>query len=145
MINHLGSVCTILACFFGIVIIVLWNGLKSILKVFDICFRSSEAMSSLTTFRFFKPCNTSQKTDANGGLCQKNSVTGTAFTARFRYWSAAGVFDRIATYFMLQAIVIKGVTAFSLDSTHVKVHPNGTGAPKRHGPQSIGGWTTKIH
>ena len=69
--------------------------------------------------------------------------------SRFRYWSAAGVFDRIAKYFMLQAIVIKGVTTLSLDSTHVKVHPNGTGAPKRHGPQSIGksvgGWTTKIH
>jgi hypothetical protein len=35
-----------------------------------------------------------------------------------------------------------------LDSTYIKVHPNGCGAPKK-GPQSIGksrgGWTTKIH
>ncbi|CAK0749717.1 hypothetical protein CCP3SC5AM1_150054 [Gammaproteobacteria bacterium] len=34
-------------------------------------------------------------------------------------------------------------------STIIKVHPNGTGALKSSGPQSIGktcgGWTTKIH
>ena len=36
-----------------------------------------------------------------------------------------------------------------MDSTIVKVHPDGTGALKKNGPQSIGksrgGWTTKIH
>ena len=36
-----------------------------------------------------------------------------------------------------------------MDSTAVKVHPDGTGARKKNGPQSIGksrgGWTTKIH
>ena len=35
-----------------------------------------------------------------------------------------------------------------MDSTIIKVHPDGTGAPK-NGPQSIGrsrgGWTTKLH
>ena len=40
------------------------------------------------------------------------------------------------------------IEAFSLDSTSVKVHPDGTGALK-NGPQAIGksrgGWNTKIH
>ena len=37
----------------------------------------------------------------------------------------------------------------SLDSTSMKVHPDGTGAEKKNGPQAIGksrgGWNTKIH
>ena len=45
--------------------------------------------------------------------------------------------------------VIKKVEHVSLDSTIIKVHPDGTGALKSSGPQSIGktcgGWTTKIH
>ena len=36
-----------------------------------------------------------------------------------------------------------------MDSTIVKVHPDGTGARKKNGPQAIdksrGGWITKIH
>ena len=36
-----------------------------------------------------------------------------------------------------------------MDSTIVKVHPDGTGARKENGPQAIGksrgGWTTKVH
>ena len=43
----------------------------------------------------------------------------------------------------------RGVKALGLDSTSVKVHPDGTGAQKKNGPQSIGksrgGWNTKIH
>ena len=39
--------------------------------------------------------------------------------------------------------------ALSMDSTSIKVHPDGTGARKKNGPQSIGsssgGWNTKIH
>ena len=38
---------------------------------------------------------------------------------------------------------------FGLDSTSAEVHPDGTGARKTNGPQSIGksrgGWNTKIH
>ncbi len=41
------------------------------------------------------------------------------------------------------------IEAVSMDSTIVKVHPDGTGARKTNGPQAIGksrgGWTTKIH
>jgi hypothetical protein len=47
-----------------------------------------------------------------------------------------------------KCFVQKDLDHVSLDSTAVKVHPDGTGALK-NGPQSIGesraGWTTKIH
>ena len=47
-----------------------------------------------------------------------------------------------------QIVRIK-IEAVSLDSTVIKVHPDGTGALKKNGPQAIGksrgGWTTKVH
>ena len=55
---------------------------------------------------------------------------------------------------ILRALHDKGIIrvsmeVVSLDSTIVKVHPDGTGALRSGGPQSIGksrgGWTTKIH
>jgi len=56
--------------------------------------------------------------------------------SRFRYWAARGIFDHIEEYLMRQAIDIKGIKALALDSTHIKVHPDGTGAPKKkdHSP-----------
>jgi transposase len=50
---------------------------------------------------------------------------------RFRRWIKRGVFDRIEKELQSQAIDIKGIKALSLDSTYVKVHPDGTGAPKK--------------
>jgi len=50
---------------------------------------------------------------------------------RFRYWIDTGVFDRIEQELQSQAIDIKGIKALALDSTHIKVHPDGTGAPKK--------------
>ncbi len=51
-------------------------------------------------------------------------------------WSKNGVLDRV-------------FEALSLDSTSMKVHPDGTGALKKNGPQCIGksrgGWNTKLH
>ena len=48
-----------------------------------------------------------------------------------------------------QRLVRIKLEAVSLDSTSVKVHPVGTGAPKKNGPQCIGKsrgrWNTKIH
>jgi hypothetical protein len=48
----------------------------------------------------------------------------------------------------VEQIVRIKIEAIALDSTSVKVHPDGTGALKK-GPQSIGksrgGWNTKIH
>ena len=50
---------------------------------------------------------------------------------RFRYWIDTGVFDRIEKELQSQAIAIKGIKALALDSTYIKVHPDGTGAPKK--------------
>ncbi len=67
---------------------------------------------------------------------------------RYRYWIKIGVFDRIENELQSQMIDIKGIKELALDSTYIKVHPDGTGAPKKR-PQSIGksrsGLTTKIH
>ena len=63
-------------------------------------------------------------------------------------WSKNGVLDRVFEYLQREPIVRIKLEAVSMDSTMVKVHPVGTGAPK-NSPQSIGrsrgGWTTKIH
>ena len=52
---------------------------------------------------------------------------------RFRRWITKGVFDRIEKELQSQAIDIKGIKALALDSTYIKVHPDGTGAPKKRG------------
>jgi transposase len=50
---------------------------------------------------------------------------------RFRRWVRLGVFDRIEKELQSEAIAIKGIKALALDSTYVKVHPDGTGAPQK--------------
>jgi transposase len=50
---------------------------------------------------------------------------------RFRYWTERGIFDAIEKELQSQAIDIKGIKMLALDSTHIKVHPDGTGAPKK--------------
>jgi len=52
---------------------------------------------------------------------------------RFRRWIDLGVFNRIEEELQSQAIDIKGIKALALDSTYVKVHPDGTGAPQKKG------------
>jgi hypothetical protein len=63
-------------------------------------------------------------------------------------WAKAGVLDRVFAALQQEQIIRIKIEALSLDSTIVKVHPDGTGAVKK-GPQAIGrsrgGWTTKIH
>ena len=69
--------------------------------------------------------------------------------ARFRRWSRSGVLERRFAAFRERQAVGEEVGCFGLDSTGVKVHPDGTGARKTNGPQSIGklrgGWNTEIH
>ena len=59
------------------------------------------------------------------------------------------VLERLFAALWEQQEVGEEVVCFGLDSTSVKVHPDGTGARKTNGPQSIGksrgGWNTKIH
>jgi transposase len=68
---------------------------------------------------------------------------------RMSRWAKNGVLDRVFEQLQLEQIVRVRIEAFSIDSTSVKVHPDGTGALKKNGPQAIGksrgGWNTKIH
>ncbi|GHT44920.1 hypothetical protein FACS189454_03550 [Planctomycetales bacterium] len=50
---------------------------------------------------------------------------------RFRRWIDSGVFDRIEKHLQSQAVFNKRVRVLALDSTHIKVHPDGAGAPKK--------------
>jgi transposase len=52
---------------------------------------------------------------------------------RFRRWIDKGVFDRIEKELQTQVIDVKRIKALALDSTYVKVHPDGTGAPQKRG------------
>jgi transposase len=50
---------------------------------------------------------------------------------RFRRWIHLGVFDRIEKEPQADAIAIKGMKTLAIDSTYVKVHPDGTGTSKK--------------
>ena len=64
-------------------------------------------------------------------------------------WSKNGILDRVFEYIQKKQLIRIKPEVVSMDSTIVKVHPDGTGARKVNGPQAIGksrgGWTTKIH
>jgi hypothetical protein len=63
-------------------------------------------------------------------------------------WAKKGVLDQVFAKLQQEQILRLKIEAFSLDSTSVKVHPDGTGALK-NGPQALGksrgGWNTKVH
>ncbi len=50
---------------------------------------------------------------------------------RMNRWAKAGVLDRVFTALQEQQIIRIKIEAMSLDSTIVKVHPDGTGALKK--------------
>jgi len=50
---------------------------------------------------------------------------------RMNRWAKNGVLDRVFEQLQLQQIVRIKIEAFSIDSTSVKVHPDGTGALKK--------------
>ncbi len=54
---------------------------------------------------------------------------------RMNRWAKNGVLDRVFEKLQLEQIVRIKIEAFSLDSTIVKVHPDGTGALKKTGPR----------
>ena len=82
------------------------------------------------------------------GLPKRFGKWHTVYT-RMNRWSRNGVLDRVFEHLQRERIIRVKVEAMGLDSTIVKVHPDGTGAEKKNGPQAIGksrgGWTTKIH
>ena len=81
------------------------------------------------------------------GLPKRFGRWHTIYT-RMNRWAKNGVLDRVFEKLQLEQIVRIRIEAFSLDSTSVKVHPDGTRS-KKNGPQAIGksrgGWNTKIH
>ena len=52
---------------------------------------------------------------------------------RMNRWAKNGVLDRVFEQLQLEQIVRIKIEAFSIDSTSVKVHPDGTGALKKTG------------
>lgn len=82
------------------------------------------------------------------GLPKRFGNWHTIYT-RMSRWSKSGVLDRVFAQLQHAQIIRVKIEAVSLDSTIVKVHPDGTGALKKNGSQAIGqsrgGWTTKIH
>ena len=50
---------------------------------------------------------------------------------RMNRWAKSGVLDRVFEQLQREQIVRIKIEAFSLDSTSVKVHPDGTGALKK--------------
>ncbi|HWF58759.1 MAG TPA: IS5 family transposase [Nitrospira sp.] len=82
------------------------------------------------------------------GLPKRFGNWHTIYT-RMNRWSKSRVLDRVFAQLQQAQIIRVKIEAVALDSTIVKVHPDGTGAFKKNGPQAIGrsrgGWTTKIH
>src|ERR1700681_4146718 len=50
---------------------------------------------------------------------------------RMNRWAKSGVLDRVFEKLLAEQIVRIKIEAFSLDSTSIKVHPDGTGALKK--------------
>lgn len=57
---------------------------------------------------------------------------------RMNRWSKAGVLDRIFTRLQEEQILAVRIECVALDSTTVKVHPDGTGALKKAAPRPSG-------
>jgi len=57
---------------------------------------------------------------------------------RMNRWAKNGVLDRVFEQLQLEQIVRVRIEAFSLDSTSVKVHPDGTGALKKTDRKPLG-------
>ena len=70
------------------------------------------------------------------GLPKRFGNWHTIYT-RMNRWSKNGTLDRVFEKLQLEQIVRIRIEAFSLDSTTVKVHPDGTGALKKTDPSPL--------
>jgi transposase len=71
------------------------------------------------------------------GLPEHFGKWHTVYT-RMNRWSKKGVIQRVFEKLQREQIVRIKVEAVSLDSTIIKVHPDGTGALKKTGPKPLG-------
>lgn len=70
------------------------------------------------------------------GLPKRFGNWHTIYT-RMNRWSKSGAMDRVFEKLQLEQIVRIRIESFSLDSTSVKVHPDGTGALKKTDPSRL--------
>ncbi len=70
------------------------------------------------------------------GLPKKFGNWHTIYT-RMNRWAKAGVLDRLFEQMQHQQLIRIKIEAVSLDSTIVKVHPDGTGALKKTDPKPL--------
>ena len=70
------------------------------------------------------------------GLPKRFGNWHTIYT-RMNRWSKSGVLDRVFEQLQREQIVRIRIEAVSLDSTTVKVHPDGTGALKKTDPRPL--------
>ena len=68
------------------------------------------------------------------GLPKRFGNWHTIYT-RMNRWSKNGVLDKVFEKLQLEQIIRIRIEAFALDSTCVKVHPDGTGALKKMDPK----------
>jgi transposase len=71
------------------------------------------------------------------GLPKRFGRWHTIYT-RMNRWAKSGVLDRVFEKLQMEQIVRIKIEAFSLDSTSVKVHPDGTGALKKTAHSPLG-------
>ncbi len=70
------------------------------------------------------------------GLPKRFGNWHTVYT-RMNRWSKSGAMDRVFEKLQMEQIVRIRIEALSLDSTSVKVHPDGTGALKKTDPSRL--------
>jgi hypothetical protein len=83
------------------------------------------------TLPFFTPYNILPKTVVNGVRLPKEYGKWYSIDRRFRYWINLGIFDLVEQELQSQSIDMQGSKALSLDTTDIKAHSAGTGAPKQ--------------
>jgi transposase len=77
----------------------------------------------------------------NGGKWRRlpeSYGNGHTLYTRMNRWSKAGVLDRVFARLQQEGLVTVRMKVLSLDSTTVKVHPDGTGALKKKGRKPSG-------
>ena len=83
---------------------------------------------------FFRALQYMVENGCRGRALPKHFGKWNSIYRRFRRWIDLGIFDNIEKSLQSHAIFIKGIKALSLDSTYIKVHPDGTGASKKRAP-----------
>jgi transposase len=71
------------------------------------------------------------------GLPKRFGNWHTIYTRMCR-WAKAGALDKMFEELQRDQVVRIRIEPVSLNSTSIKVHPDGTGALKKNGPQAIG-------